>query len=88
MEKIPTADEFIGQWLIENTGIKGEAKDAYWNLHHLFDAPVAKRYITRAMKAYANLHAQAALETAYRKHWNMLHDSDDILNAYPPENIK
>lgn len=28
--------------------------DVYWQLHHFFDASVAKIYIERAMKAYAS----------------------------------
>jgi hypothetical protein len=46
------AKEFIGEWLVKNTGIKGEAKDAYWSLHYLFDGSVAERYISKIMDAY------------------------------------
>ena len=61
---IPTAEEFLGQWLIENTGINGKPEEAYFVLHMLFDPQPAQRRIARAMRAYTELHVKAALEAA------------------------
>lgn len=51
-EDIQSAKEFIGNWLIENTGINPPANEAFSIFHWAFDSSPAENLVARMMADY------------------------------------